>query len=76
MTLSTSNPKNFNHLKRLYALGTDAYHLVPELNALSSDPNLSFSGATGAIAIDQFGHITRETRWGKFDEGILQVLPR
>ncbi|MFW5425784.1 MAG: penicillin-binding protein activator [Methylophagaceae bacterium] len=76
IALSTSKPENFNRLKRLYALGVDAYHLVPELNALSNDSTLSFSGATGDISIDQFGYIMRETRWGKFDEGILQVLPK
>ncbi len=76
IALSTSKPENFNRLKRLYALGADAYHLVPELNALSNDSTLRFSGATGEISIDQFGYITRETRWGKFDEGVLHVLPK
>jgi outer membrane PBP1 activator LpoA protein len=76
IALSTSKPENFNRLKRLYALGADAYHLVPELNTLSNDATLSYSGATGEISIDQFGHITRKTRWGKFDEGILQLLPK
>jgi len=75
IALSTSKPENFDRLKRLYALGSDAYYLVPELNSLSSDASLSFSGATGEISIDQFGHITRKTRWGKFDEGTLQLLP-
>ncbi|MBL1321591.1 MAG: penicillin-binding protein activator [Methylophaga sp.] len=75
IALSTSQAESFNRFKRLYALGADAYHLVPELNTLSNDSTLSFSGATGEISIDQFGYITHEIRWGKFDQGILQALP-
>ncbi|PHS31623.1 MAG: LppC family lipoprotein [Methylophaga sp.] len=74
--LSTSHPEDFNRLKRLYALGADAYHLVFELNMLSNDSSSHFNGATGEISIDQFGYIMRETRWGKFNKGTLQVLPK
>jgi outer membrane PBP1 activator LpoA protein len=74
--LSASHPENFNRLKRLYALGVDAYHLIFELNTLSHDSTSSFNGATGEISIDQLGYIMRETRWGKFGEGILQILPK
>jgi outer membrane PBP1 activator LpoA protein len=74
-TLSISNPESFNQLKRLYALGVDAFHLVAEINTLSNDANARYYGATGEISIDQLGHITRKMLWGKFDQGLLQVLP-
>ncbi len=75
IALSTSQTEDFNHLKRLYALGVDAYHLIPELNHLSNDSNSSFSGATGELSIDQFAYVVRKTRWGRFEQGLLQLLP-
>ncbi len=75
MALSTSRPESFNRLKRLYALGADSYHLIAELNTLSRESTLSFSGATGVLSIDQYGHIIREPHWGVFKEGILEALP-
>ncbi len=74
VALSTANPEHFNQLKRLYALGVDAFQLIAKLNILTNDENALFYGATGEIYIDQRGYIMRKMRWGKFDQGILQIL--
>jgi len=75
VSLKTHPPKNFERTLRLHALGADAYQLIPELNSLSRSENLSFSGATGLLSISTSGLIHRETRWGQFHNGLLQVLP-
>lgn len=75
IALFNSNLDNFKQMKRLYALGADAYHLVPELNLLKTRPELIYNGATGRLSIDQFGHISRIMPWGTFKEGLLEALP-
>lgn len=75
IALFNSDLDNFKQMKRLYALGADAYHLVPELNSLSKEAELSYNGATGRLSIDQRGHISRITPWGTFKKGLLEALP-
>jgi hypothetical protein len=72
--LTMSYPEHFNNLVRLYALGTDAYRLIPQLNSLSRSSDISYSGATGILTIDNYGKINRKTSWGKFEKGILNAM--
>ena len=75
IALHNSTPQHFDNFIRLYALGADAYRLIPNLNGLSRSAELSFMGATGILSIDEIGHITRETRWAKFNRGKIKALP-
>jgi len=75
VSLKTHPPENFERYLRLYALGADAYQLIPQLNSLSRSADLSFDGATGTLSISPSGQIHRETRWGQFHKGLLQALP-
>lgn len=61
-------------LLRLYAMGVDAYRLLPELNQLSSDSSLSYQGATGRLSVNELGQIQREMQWGRFLQGNLQPV--
>lgn len=61
-------------LIRLYAMGVDAYRLIPELNAMSRDPLLSYQGATGDLSINELGQIQRQMPGGRFNQGRLERL--
>ncbi|MDB2705317.1 penicillin-binding protein activator [Pseudomonadota bacterium] len=72
--LKISHPTHFDSLVRLYALGADAYRIIPQLNGLSRSSDISFSGATGTLSIDSNGRVNRDTSWGQFHKGILNTL--
>jgi outer membrane PBP1 activator LpoA protein len=60
---------------RLFALGLDAYRLMPWLPALSSAQGLSINGATGRLTIDPEGVVHRhDLVWVRFEEGIANPL--
>ncbi len=73
-SLKNQSPENFTSAIRLYALGVDAYKLIPQLNTLSRDPTSSMEGATGSLSINALGHVTRKMRWGKFEQGELKLI--
>tara|TARA_R110001583_G_scaffold173287_1_gene327214 strand:- start:54845 stop:56746 length:1902 start_codon:yes stop_codon:yes gene_type:complete len=75
MALRNDSPDHFQQSVRLYALGADAYHLIPQLNQLSRSPEASFNGATGVLSINASGQIIRKPRWAKFNNGLLELLP-
>jgi hypothetical protein len=59
---------------RLYAMGVDAYRLIPELNQLSRDSLIVMPGATGKLSINEIGQVTRITPMGKFKQGRLEPI--
>ncbi len=61
--------QNKSSYRRLYALGIDAYRLIPELNRLKIDENSSFSGETGDLKITEDNIIHRKLRRAQFVEG-------
>jgi outer membrane PBP1 activator LpoA protein len=75
IALKNASPQHFDKFIRLYALGTDAYRLIPQLNGMSRSSNLRYEGATGVLSIDEIGHLNRETRWAKFSRGKIKALP-
>ena len=72
--LKMSQADHFDSLVRLFALGTDAYRIIPQLNGLSRSSDISFSGATGTLTIDSNGRVNRDTSWGQFNKGILNTI--
>jgi len=75
LALRNESPDHFAEFVRLYALGADAYNLVPQLSRLSQSPELSFDGATGALSINASGQVIRNPRWARFNNGLLELLP-
>jgi uncharacterized protein len=75
IALKNASPQHFDKFIRLYALGSDAYRLIPQLNGMSRSSDLKFEGATGVLSIDEIGHLNRETRWAKFSRGKIKALP-
>jgi len=61
-------------LLRLYAMGVDAYRLLPELNQLSADETLVYQGATGQLSVNELGQVQREMQWGRFRQGSIQPV--
>ncbi|MFC1778065.1 penicillin-binding protein activator [Pseudomonadota bacterium] len=57
----------------LYALGQDAWHLLPWLPLMQKDPDLWFPGDVGALRLQTDGHLHRQPAWAQFSAG--QVVP-
>ncbi len=55
--------------RRLYALGIDAYCLIPDIGRLSHEKNSFMSGETGDLTIVRDNIIKRTLRKAKFIEG-------
>ena len=55
--------------KRLYALGIDAYSLIPRIAELVLQPSEQYEGKTGYLKIDREGRVHRRLIWAKFVGG-------
>lgn len=73
-TLASQQPTTFNQLKRLYALGVDAYQLIAQLDRMRGSADENFQGETGSLRLDETGRIHRQLLWAHFEHGIA-VLP-
>ena len=64
-------------VSRLYALGYDAYHLLPEILRQSPGPfsGGEIPGATGSLYADSAGRIHRRLAWAEIRGGRPQPLP-
>lgn len=60
--------------RKFYALGIDAYQLIPHLAQMSTRDHLYFPGETGELRLLKDGHIQRKLMWAKFSQGIPVVL--
>ena len=56
-------------LGRLYALGQDAWRLLPWLPLMRKDTGLSFSGNIGVLKLQEDGQIERQPAWAQFVAG-------
>lgn len=72
--LAAAYPEKFKRLKRLYALGCDAYRVIPRLNALRQIQDMTFEGATGRLRMDSGRYLRRELIWARFKEGQPQPI--
>ena len=69
-------PETADQYARLYALGADAYRLVPYLDSLRASPYEEFPGATGRLVIDRNNRIRRTLLWARFSNGLPRLLPQ
>jgi len=53
----------------LYALGQDAWHLLPWLPMMQKDPDLWFPGSVGALRLQADGRLYRQPVWAQFSAG-------
>lgn len=71
-------PKVASRYSRLYAMGLDAYSLVPELRRLQSNSGETLSGHTGLLYMDNEQQLHRQLTWLKLgrSNAILGSMPR
>ncbi|MDH3451660.1 MAG: penicillin-binding protein activator, partial [Gammaproteobacteria bacterium] len=67
-------PQNAQRYIRLFALGVDAYNLIPDLENLRNSPDLRLPGLTGDLFVDTDRRVHRRLRWGFFEKGAPQLL--
>ena len=73
-TLQHDWPYAHSPLDRLYALGVDAYAIIPQLNRMSSENSVHFSGVTSGLSLERDGRFHRQLLWAKFHKGVPQLL--
>lgn len=56
-------------LGALYALGRDAWNVLPWLGMMARDPAFRFPGSVGALRVRPNGQIAREPVWARFERG-------
>lgn len=56
-------------LRRLVALGLDAYNLLPYLQLLDNYPDQHYAGGTGILFLDEGRRIQRQLAWARFTNG-------
>jgi outer membrane PBP1 activator LpoA protein len=59
---------------RLFAMGMDAYALVPYLDWLGQHRDSYLPGATGQLTTDQAGRVQRLLVWARFQDGVAQPV--
>jgi outer membrane PBP1 activator LpoA protein len=61
---------------RLYALGIDAFSVLPHLERMGADTGSGLAGRTGRLTLDERNRIHRQLQWAWFDEGVPVAIPR
>jgi outer membrane PBP1 activator LpoA protein len=69
-TLQPNWPYAHSGLDRLFALGVDAYAVIPYLNRLSSENAVRFDGVTSGLSLGRGGRLHRQMLWAQFRKGV------
>lgn len=67
-------PQAFASYPRLFALGLDAYRLIPLVNARALAPGTHFQGYTGSLYNNGQGRILRGLKCGRFKNGKVVAI--
>jgi hypothetical protein len=67
-------PQKQGTLMRLFAMGFDAYNLLPNLRRLKTLPQLTSSGLTGSLNVDEHGVLHRRLPWAKVVQDRVKLL--
>lgn len=62
-------PDKTVHYDRFFALGIDAWQLVPYVEQLGNDLMGAYQGVTGNLTLDSDRYIHRSLRWAQFKQG-------
>lgn len=63
-------------LGALYALGRDAWNILPWLPLMRQDPDFSFAGDSGFYRSMRNENLVREPAWAVFEQGLPTPLPQ
>jgi outer membrane PBP1 activator LpoA protein len=67
-------PQKQDTLLRLFAMGFDAYNLLPNLRRLKTLPQLVSHGLTGDINVDEEGILHRQLFWAQVAQDRVKLL--
>lgn len=73
-TIQTSWPQDTAKYMRFYALGADAFLLLPQLDWLKNNRNDWVSGGTGKLSLDENGIIQRQLSWASFKNAVPRLI--
>lgn len=65
---------SFYALRRLYALGVDAYRVIAHLPRLQGAASERFEGETGSLRLDGVRRVHRQPIWARFENGVPYVV--
>jgi hypothetical protein len=68
--LNPDRPDKSGSYSRLFAMGVDAYRIIPRAAAMRTDGSQTFTGETGTLTVARDGKIHRELSWMRFDGGV------
>ncbi|MFT5658185.1 MAG: outer membrane PBP1 activator LpoA protein [Gammaproteobacteria bacterium] len=68
-------PDSSKRFSRLFALGIDAYRLIPSLRRLMIHPQESIRLHTGELSIDSKGRVKRALLMATYENGKIKLLP-
>lgn len=60
--------------KRLYALGYDAYHILPTLAQMRGFSDYHIQGLTGLLSVANDGQVERSLNWSEYRNGQLETI--
>ena len=72
--LQVNWPYAHSPLDRLYALGVDAYAMIPHLNRLSSENTARLGGVTSGLSLGRGGRLQRQLLWAQFRKGVPALI--
>jgi outer membrane PBP1 activator LpoA protein len=67
-------PDSSGRYARLYALGIDAYRVIPYLGELGNNMPGAYHGVTGNLSLGSGGRVNRTLRCARFAEGVAELL--
>jgi outer membrane PBP1 activator LpoA protein len=67
-------PASATRYSRFFALGIDAWRIIPYIEQPGADSPGTYQGVTGNLALDHRGRINRRLRWAFFRDGRPALL--
>ncbi len=73
-SLAKMLPQHLTAYGRLFAMGIDAYRILPHLPRLEADSRETLDGKTGILYLDRIKHIHRQLVWAEMRKGKPKVI--
>ena len=67
-------PDSSQRFSRLFALGIDAYRMIPSLRRLMINPDESLMHNTGELSVDKSGRVKRSLLMATYEKGRTRLL--
>ena len=72
--ISSLWPDSSQRFSRLFALGIDAYRMIPSLRRLMINPTESIGHNTGLLSVDKTGRVRRSLLMATYEKGRTRLL--